>query len=421
MKTVLIGAGSQWGPHCLMDFCCSPALSNSSVVLVDVHEERLHWAGQLGRRIVEQAGVGLTLSSTTDRRAALQDANYVIVAVAVGGDACWKLDVRIPQQFGVHQSVGDTMGPGGFFRGWRHMFFYEGLLRDMEELCPQAFLINLANPMNALCRYIERTSTIRSMGLCHGVRDTKRVLNEEETSPRDYEIIAAGNNHFLFALDVKSNGRDAASILAQKSPEFWKRHGVLHDLWLRFGLLTINEDRHPAEFLPWYLTEENGWGEKFGVAPEPGEFKLRDKLDPLESLKRSALEDKPLLIQRSTEPVADLIELTLGARDGLLHVNTRNNGAIPDVPHYGNVEIPAQFVGGKMFPLGNLRLPRGLSIWVSHTCEVQEMTVEAFIARSRRMAITALGADALVLSYEKAEKIFDALYAAEQKFLPVLD
>jgi len=418
---VLIGAGSLWGPLCIMDFCARKTFDGSTIVLVDIHAERLHWAAAYARRIAAQAGRKLCITTETDLSRALPGASHVLVAVAVGGDLFWRQDVRLPQRHGVYQSVGDTVGPGGFFRGWRHMKFYEGLLPLMGKYCPDALLINLANPMNILCRFVERTSPIRCIGLCHGVEDSRRILAEDEAfEPADVNILAAGNNHFLFALDIRLQGRDGLEMIRGKSDEFWRRHGVLADFWRRFDTFTINYDRHPAEFVPFYLTEQNGWGEKLGVPREPREFQWREEVDPLQRLKALAQDPAEIEIRRTTEPVADLIELASGVRDGVLHLNIPNANAIPGVPACGNVEIPVHFEGGEMAPMADLKLPGGVRFWVSRTCEVQELVVDAFLSRKRRDAIVALGADALVNDYEKAERIFDALYAAQKDYLPEL-
>jgi alpha-galactosidase/6-phospho-beta-glucosidase family protein len=170
MKIAFIGGGSvQWTPGLVTDMALTESLAGANLVLHDLDVNALDLLVRASERIAKEVEGKLNISTTTDRIEALRDADYVILCVGIGGLAAMCNDLEIPVQYGIYQAVGDTVGPGGLARGLRHIPFAVQVAREMEALCPNAWLLNLTNPMTTICRGITRATRIRALGLCHEV------------------------------------------------------------------------------------------------------------------------------------------------------------------------------------------------------------------------------------------------------------
>ncbi len=177
-KITFIGGGSyQWTPTLLLDIARTPVLAGAEIALCDIDPAPLPRMLELVDHVNELAGTKLTATSTTDRRAALPGSDYVVVCISTGALTSMAIDLDVPARYGIHQSVGDTVGPGGINRALRNIPVLVGVARDMEELCPQAWLLNLTNPMTTLTRSITSATAIETIGLCHEVTITQFQLS----------------------------------------------------------------------------------------------------------------------------------------------------------------------------------------------------------------------------------------------------
>jgi alpha-galactosidase/6-phospho-beta-glucosidase family protein len=159
MKIAFIGGGSvQWTPKLVTDMALTEALNGAELVLHDIDEDALHLLTRACERISIQAGNTLEIAATLDRTTALRDADFVILCVGIGGLAAMRNDLEIPEKYGIYQSVGDTVGPGGLARGLRHIPFAVQVAREMEQLCPKAWMLNVTNPMTTICRGVTRAT-----------------------------------------------------------------------------------------------------------------------------------------------------------------------------------------------------------------------------------------------------------------------
>ena len=173
-KIAIIGAGGVVFPLRLVgDLLSFPELRGCTLALMDIDLERAERTADAARELVAYCGFPTRVEATTDRRRALDGADYVIVTFQVGGLEAFRLDVEIPRRYGVDQLVGDTLGPGGVFRFLRSAPAYRAIAEDMRRLCPDALLINYANPMAMNCWYLSRLG-IETVGLCHSVQNTSR-------------------------------------------------------------------------------------------------------------------------------------------------------------------------------------------------------------------------------------------------------
>ncbi|MFB0503792.1 MAG: hypothetical protein ACETWE_08165 [Candidatus Bathyarchaeia archaeon] len=196
-KITIIGAGSLvFTPHILADIAMSDDLRGSNVYPMDIDEERLNLMAKLSDRIIEERKADMAVDYSTERAEALRKADYVIISISVGTDI-ERLDVEIPMKYGLFTPVGDTTGPQGFARALRHIPVMVDIAKDIERVCPNAYVLNVTNPMTALCTAIHRTSSVDLVGLCVGIYGVKyflaRLLTEK---PEDISVVAGGINHF---------------------------------------------------------------------------------------------------------------------------------------------------------------------------------------------------------------------------------
>src|SRR3954454_23500302 len=215
MRITIIGGGSyQWTPKLLVDFVNTPVVRDAEVVLHDIDPAPLPRMVELARHLAAVRGVSLTARATTDRRDALRDADFVVVNISTGGFRSMRHDLEIPERHGVRQAVGDTVGPGGVMRALRTIPVFLDIARDIEELCPDAWVLNLTNPMTTICRALTRETSLKTVGLCHEITITQFLLSLLlDESFLDLPLTVGGVNHlpFVTALDVA--GDDGFDLL----------------------------------------------------------------------------------------------------------------------------------------------------------------------------------------------------------------
>ena len=179
-RIVIIGGGSyQWVPKLLVDLVNTPSLARRRDRAAGHRPRAARADGRLrAPRRRRSKGIGLTVSTTTDQRAALAGADYVVVTISTGGFDSMRHDLEIPERHGIKQSVGDTVGPGGIMRALRNIPVLVDIARDMEELCPDAWMLNITNPMTTLCRAMTRETSIKTVGLCHEITGAQFALSQ---------------------------------------------------------------------------------------------------------------------------------------------------------------------------------------------------------------------------------------------------
>jgi alpha-galactosidase len=437
-KIVIIGAGStEFTPGLLADLVASPHLNDAEVALVDIDPWATETMVRLAHRLNQERGANLTISGATDRREALPGADFVTTTIAVGGVRGWEDDVRIPERYGVYQTVGDSVGPGGVFRALRHVPEIVAIARDMEELCPDAWLFNYTNPMSAIVRGVQKSTSIRCVGLCHGVLHTREIIARDLGYPTDdVNVVFAGVNHLCWLLDVRHSGRDVYPELRA-----FLRDGMGRPLpeqvddpydafqyvsaWLTalYGLFPSPGDRHVAEFFPWFLHREGdrlAYGTQASLDMTNDIFatkdttreQLRAQADGLEPLDPALLEEA-----REGERVSHLSDAMVhDRRMPELAVNVRNDGRSANLTPWAIVEVPGQVSGFGVTGIGVGPLPDGIAGVMRQRIDQQELTVEAALTGDRSLALQALLADPLMtaVSIETAEAMLDEVLAAHR-------
>jgi alpha-galactosidase/6-phospho-beta-glucosidase family protein len=356
------------------------------------------------------------------------------VTITTGGLPTMALDLDIPEKYGVYQSVGDTVGPGGLSRALRNVPVMVGIAQAMERRCPDAWMLNLTNPLTVLTRVVTMTTRIKAMGLCHelfGVRGgLMRILGG---GVADFEMRVAGINHLIWLLDLTLKGQDALQLVRDFASEgrslplppsrgewhepFVDRWKLKLKLFELYGALPAAGDRHLAEFFPYFLTDATRQGADFGVQLTRISHRERQVEAAREAVHAAIAGELPPLA-RSPEATADLVSAVANGRSVRTIVNLPNTGQIDNLPRGAVVETLAEITSAGAQPLTVGPLPPGVLSTLEPHVVNQEMIAQAALEGDRRLALQAMVNDPLVHDLEKARAILDGLLAAHEQYLP---
>ena len=442
-KIAMIGAGSVvFAKRLLTDILTWPSLQESEIVLMDIHRGRLDLIHQLAKRLVEQEGWGAKIGKTTNRREALEGADYVICSIQVGGIEMYEPDVEIPRRYGIDQTVGDTLGPGGVFRGLRTVPVLTSIGRDMEELCPNALFVNYSNPMNINMWGFSAATKIRSVGLCHSVQGTAERLAKFMDVPfGEMSFWCAGINHQAWYLELRqghggATGEDLYPLLRQKleDPHVFAQDRVRFEVMRHFGYFVTESTHHMSEYVPWFRTSEERI-EQF-TTPRWDYFQIcRSRQDPYyEQIERQARGEEPIQPQRTHEYCSFILNametntpyvFNGNVQNTLGRATRRSGGAgsvlISNLPPTCNVEVPILADGSGLRPCAVGDLPEQLAAINRTNVNVQALAVEGALTGEREMIYRAVEMDPLtgaLLPLSKIREMVDELFAAEADYLP---
>ncbi len=258
-KIAFIGAGSTVFTRNLVgDILSLPELRDTTTfALMDVDRDRLRTSEVVASKLIDAHGAKATVAATLDRRDALDGADYVVTSFQVGGlEPSTMVDFEVPKRFGLRQTIADTLGVGGIMRGLRTIPVLLDVCRDMEELCPDALLLNYVNPMAMLCWAVAEATSIRTVGLCHSVQHTAGELAADLAVPADeLDYHVAGINHVAFFLRLERGGEDLypdlLRVLQDDRVPDWNR--VRYELLRHFGYFVTESSEHFAEYVPWFI------------------------------------------------------------------------------------------------------------------------------------------------------------------------
>jgi alpha-galactosidase len=445
MQITIIGGGSyQWTPELLADLLGTASLRGSHIVLEDIDPRPLDKMQALARKVDESLGAGATISTTTDQRRALDGADFVIVTISTGGFDSMAIDLDIPTRYGIRQSVGDTVGPGGINRSLRNIPVLVGVAEDMAVVCPDAWLLNITNPMTCLTRSICRQTDVKAVGLCHEVGNWTLDLAIAVGKP--HEAVAptvAGVNHFPVVTSLEVDGADGFALLADMVEEagglaalaphpgrpkaeemsrldFVQRHALkltLLDMW---GAFPAAGDRHIAEFLPWVLTEESGWGAEYNIELTSIARRQEHQDGYIADVDAWLGGTKTLQTWQSGELPALVIDSLVSGRRRDLPVNIPNAGQVPDVPADSVVESICIVDGDGIRGRDVAPLPPPYAELVRRHAAVAEMTVEAALDGDRALAEAAFFLDPLAGRGDlgQTEAMIEELLTATADWLP---
>lgn len=432
----LIGAGSTvFTPGLMHDLAQSKLSDDFEVHLYDINNESAEIMARVGNRIATLHGSKMVVKAFTSQRDALKGTDFVTTTIAVGAAAGWKADLEIPRKYGIHQTVGDSVGPGGVLRALRHVPALVSIAEDIADVAPNAWYINYSNPLTANVRGIHKYTGVNVVGLCHGTMHTRsKILADLGIEDVGVETMFAGLNHLCWLLDIKQGSTDlypklrqavsakAGDINAPINYEEGVHSPVSADLFKTFGLYPAPGDRHVAEFFGSYLTQQDSgelhWGLQGGL--NMTELYIGEKGDLWEELRAQADGSAPVH-KRDNQEAERLVSIAEALITGKSHVelavNVPNNGAISNLPPEAVVEVPAVIGANGATPLRVGALPKAIATVLTQRSQQQELTVTAAREQSREMALQALYLDPLVASYQKATGILNDAISFDSKHL----
>jgi len=433
-KIVLIGAGSaSFGAGTLCDlYAARDHLRGSTIALVDINREALDTMAAVARRLNAATGEPFTIEAHTDRREALPGAAFVIIAVAVQRNERWRLDFQIPLRHGVKQVLGENGGPGGLFHCARNIPIVLDICRDIEELCPEALVLNFTNPEGRICLAATRYTGLQFVGLCHGIGMAQNAWAHALDLPADeIDLKAAGLNHFTWVLDARraGTGRDLYPAFREKlaqvdsheihlSPAYSFGTKLSRYLMDTYGFWPSCSDDHVGEYLS-YAWEYCGLeGYDFGGADAGAERRWTH-------LRQQAAGTEPvdaLLAYRSGERAIPIVVGVLeNTHQYELAVNVPNRTCIPNLPQWAVVEIPATVDATGVHGVHVGPLPEPIAAMCRTQIAVQDRAIEAAVHGDRKAALQALLLDPVVTSTSQAENILEELLDVHRAFLPQFD
>src|ERR671917_255721 len=336
-KIAFIGAGSvEFTKHLLTDIFEFSDLQGVTISLHDIDPERLETAGMMARWTAEQFGANAKIEEHLDRRAALDGADFVIIMVQIGMHEATLLDFEIPRRYGLKQTIADSMGIGGIFRGLRTIPFMLELAREMRELCPRALLLNYTNPMSILMEALYTAHPeIKSVGLCHSVPYTAREIASYIGVDHEELIYeCAGINHIAWMTRLEVDGEDAYPRLfeAMEDPEIYARDKVRFELMRRFGYFVTESSEHNAEYTPYFLRDD-ALIKRFDVPVDEYIRRSERNLLRYAEVRRKLLVGDSFTLERSVEYGSLLIHSSATGQPRTLFRNVQNRGVLPNPPH----------------------------------------------------------------------------------------
>jgi alpha-galactosidase len=427
-----LGAGSGFTRPLATDVMQVAAIGGGEFRLVDIDPQRLELSAGVVRRIAERIGGGRwTVTATTERRAALPGADYVINCIEVSGTACVRLDNDIPLKYGVSQCIGDTIGPGGLMKALRTCPVWIEVLRDCERLCPEAWVLNYTNPMNILCLVAARTSRMQVVGLCHSVQHTSKLLADYLDLPyAELDWECAGINHLAWFTRLRHRGQDQYPRLRERAltlPELWEKDPVRFDIMQHFGAFVTESSGHFSEYVPYYrkrreLIAQYCRAEYLGQESFYADCWPKWRAESDEKRRRilSGAEELPAL-ERSLEYASYIIAARETHVPFVIHGNVPNTGGLIDnLPHDGCVEVPCVVDRTGIHATRFGRLPGQLAALCRANMAMFDLAAEAVVTQSREAAIHALLLDPLTAAVccpAEIRKLAEELLTAEREYV----
>ena len=435
-KITFIGAGSiGFTRGLLRDLLAVKEFANIEVAFTDINEKNLEMVTALCQRDINENGLNINIVATTDRKAALRDAKYVICTIRVGGLEAFATDVDIPLKYGIDQCVGDTLCAGGIMYGQRGIAEMLNICRDIREVAAKdVLLLNYANPMAMLTWACNKYGGVNTIGLCHGVQHGHQQIAEVYgLEKKDVDIICAGINHQTWYISIKHQGKDLTAGLLEafeKHEDFSRTEKVRIDMLRRFGYYSTESNGHLSEYVPWYRKRSDeiiDWIDLGSwINGETGGY-LRvctEGRNWFETDFPNWMKDKPMVFaeeHRGEEHGSYIIEALETGRVYRGHFNVVNNGIITNLPDDAIIEAPGYVDGNgiSMPVVGDL--PLGPAAVCNVSISVQRLAVEAAVHGDDKLLRQAFMMDPLVGAVCNPKEIWqlvDEMLVAGEKWLP---
>jgi len=438
LKITFIGAGSTvFAKNVLGDVLLTPSLSECEIALYDIDAVRLRESQILIDRINRKYNAGRARISAycgvENRKKAIEGAAFIAIAIQVGGyTPCTVIDFEIPKKFGLRQTIGDTLGIGGIFRGLRTLPVFEEIIRDVGECAKDALFINYVNPMAILTGYLQRHAHVRTVGLCHSVQTCSRELLEQLDMHDKIEgrvDLVAGINHMSWLLEIRDrDGNDLYPEIKRRTAI--KNRDEKHKNMIRFeyldklGYYCTESSEHNAEYNPFFIKHAYPeLIERFNIPLDEYPRRCVEQIEKWVNLSKELLNNGDVQHEMSEEYAPKLMDAIVTNTPFTMGANVLNQGLIENLPAQACVEVPCLVDGKGILPCRIGALPIQLAAMNSSNIMPQLLTIEAFLTKKREAVYHAAMMDphtAAELSIDDIVKLCDALIEAHGDWLPKL-
>lgn len=439
-KVAFIGAGSCGFTRGLVsDLVTFDLLNDAEICLMDIDEERLEMARLSCQKIIDIGKYPARITTTLNRREALDGADGVITTILAGDVDIWQHDILIPKQYGVDINVGDTRGPAGVFRMLRTMPEMLSICKDISELCPNSIYLNYTNPMAMLCHGMQRNyPDLAISGLCHSVQGTSKMMAKwAGVESEDVDYFCAGINHLAFFLDFKSKGIDLYPKIreAMKTQEIYDEEQVRNEMFLALDYYVTESSGHNSEYNWWfrkredlidkYCQDSTGWN--------PGEYAFildfyqkrkgtwkKEIYEWLEKLDNDE-EFRKEVMGRGHEYAASIINAWIGGDQFIFNGNVQNDGIITNITQDSCVEVPVLCSRNQLQTIKVGDLPASIAPIVGFTAQLETMAVEGELTGDPKLVYQSIAYDPLtasVLSLAEIKAMVKAMFEQNRDYLP---
>lgn len=412
----------------LGDILSFSELDQSEIALMDIDGERLRVAEVMAHQVADAVQAKPQITAYSDRRKALEGADYCIIMIQVGGyEPSTVIDFEIPKKYGLKQTIADTIGIGGIMRGLRTIPVLLSMLRDMEEVCPDVQILNYSNPMGINTGAMLRTSNIKTVGLCHGIQGTAHQLAKWLDVPyEELEYVAGGINHMAFFVKLAHRGQDLYpkfKKLVDEGADFVKHDRVRLEMMKRLGYYGGESSEHTAEYLTHFIRRDReDLIERFGVPIDEYIRRCISQNEGWEKFSDKLLSgNEPLEVHRSTEYGSLIIHSMETGTPRVIYGNVLNHGLITNLPPRSCVEVPClvDYNGIQACVFGDL--PPQCAGYVRTNINVQELTIEAALQGRRDHIYHAAMLDphtSAELTLDEIHSMVDELIESHGDYLP---
>ena len=429
-KITMIGAGSTvFAKNLMGDILSFPELANSHIALMDINQERLETSEIVARKVAQTLGATPKITTHTDRRAALDGADYAINMIQVGGyKPGTEIDFEIPKKYGLRQTIADTLGIGGIMRALRTIPVMLEMCRDMEQVsADDVTFLNYVNPMCMNTWAVTRATKISTVGLCHSVQGTAEELAKDIGVPiGEINYLCAGINHMAYYLKFERDGEDLYPLIRRVVEEGRVPNGnrVRYEMLTRLGYFVTESSEHFAEYCPYFIRRDRpDLIEKFNVPLDEYIRRCENQIAGWHEMKAKYESDAPIEVKRSHEYGSLIIHSMETGTPRVVYGNVANRDLITNLPDGCCVEVPVLVDKNGLQPTRIGAIPPQLAALMQTNINVQSLTVEAALTGKKEHVYHAAMFDphtAAELTLDEIYAMVDELIAAHGDYIPAL-
>ena len=424
-KVTFIGGGSaKFVRELVVDLFHFPQLQDCQISLMDIDARRVRQSELIVRKIIGDRNLPARVEATTDQRKALDGADYVVITIMVGGFEAYRLDGEIPSRYGVHQAVGDTIGPGGVFRIVRTFPVLKKIAADLRELSPQAWVLNYANPMAMNTWSLLACGQKRTVGLCHSIQGCAAGMAKSlGIDPAEVNYTAAGINHVNFYIRLEHKGKDLYPRFSAAAAEQIKKHPydkARYELLEYLGHFPAEGSWHQTEYYPWFRKNQSTI-DHYGAETAWGyNFDQKCNQTKLEEIEDQIAGRKPINYTPSEEYGAKIIHSLHTGELRLFYGNVWNDGLIDNLPGQAVVEVPCAVDQNGIWPVKVGSIPPQLAAVMRPHISVHELAVQGAMTKNRRLVEQAIMMDPLtgaILTLPQIRAMVQELFEANKAYV----